>query len=245
VAQVRDDGGRVAVVRRPRANEAAVAALARHDAVLRRLQGCPAVPRRLAAGDDAHGPFTVETFAHGLSLASLVEQAGGLPPVMVMTIARASFAALAELQAAADADGPLGFVHADLGPDHLFVAPRPEAGVTFIDFGLAHLRGLTPLSHDVRGTMPFVAPERARGEGLPAPSADVFALAAAFLFALTGSPPAPSNPASLVELGERGLDLSPLAAAPGPLSQVLRDALAFAPNRRPKAAEIAARLTSG
>lgn len=235
VARVEKAGGR-AIARRPRPHEAAIASLRRHDAVLAALQTQSVVPRRLAAGEDDHGPFTVETEAPGLSLASLVARSGALPPAFALALARAAFGALAALHEATDDDGPLGFVHGDLGPDHLFVAPSPDAGVTFIDFGLASVRGLNQLSSDVRGTMPYVAPERARGEGSPAASADVYALAATFLFAVTGQPPGQAHPAALVAVGEGGLDVPPLPA--GPLRRALTAALAFEAGARPRSAEM-------
>ncbi len=235
VARV-ERAGRRGIARRPRPHEAAIASLARHDAVLAALQGRSVIPRRLAAGDDDHGPFTIETEAPGLSLASLVARSGALPPDLVLALARAAFAALTELHAANDDDGPLGFVHGDLGPDHLFVAPSPDAGVTFIDFGLASLRGLSPLSADVRGTMPYVAPERARGEGSQAAPADVYALAATFLLAVTGLPPGEAHAAALVAVGEHGLEVPPLPQ--GPLRRALTAALGFEPEARPSSAEM-------
>lgn len=241
VARVRNAAGVVAIARRPRAHESAVASLTRHDAVLSALQGQSVVPRRLDAGEDDYGPFAIESEAPGIPLASLVARSGALPNDLALALARAAFEALATLHAAADARGPLGFVHADLGPDHLFVAPTPDAGVTLIDFGLACVRGLSPLSPDVRGTMPYVAPERARGEGTPAPSADVYALGATFLFALSGRPPGASHPAALVALGERGLDLPPVPA--GPLRRALTAALRFDAVHRPSPSEIVGLLT--
>jgi serine/threonine protein kinase len=65
-----------------------------------------------------------------------------------------------------------------------------------------------------RGTLPYVAPELARGEVEPDQSSDVFALAATMAFVALGRPPcmAETPAALLVEISERGLDLDALSS---------------------------------
>lgn len=224
-------------------------ALARHLGVLERLIH-PAIPALLEVGCDAHGSFVLEERAPGMPLAQLVadhlRERGPLPGVVLRPLAAAAFEALAELHELADERGPLGFVHGDLGPDHLFVAPpRESLPVRFVDFGLARLRDL-PAEPAARGTLPYVAPELARNETPPSPATDVFALAATFAHALLGRPPCRTQgPACLVEVAERGLDLAAIERAPHDPALVgaLVAALRFDPaDRLADARAIAARL---
>lgn len=224
-------------------------AFARHLAVLERMIH-PAVPTLSEVGRDAHGLYAIEARAPGMPLRELVVEhrrhRGPLPPALLRRLGAAAFEALAELHELSDEGGPMGFVHGDLGPDHLFVAPgRGGERVRFVDFGLSHLRGLEAPA-GARGTLPFVAPELARGDCAPSPATDVFALAATFAFAVLGRDPCrAAGPARLVEIAERGLDLDALAGAPGEavVRDVLRAALRFEPRERlADARTIAARL---
>lgn len=212
----------------------ALRALKREQEVLR-LVVADSVPTLLAAGEDEHGPFLVESAHEGLPLRALVEalvaRRGRVPPAMLLSLARAAFDALAELHEAEDAQGPLEVTHGDLGPDHVIVGPaRPgERGrLGFVDFGQARARGL-PGEAGERGTLPFVSPEVARAERDVDQEADVFALAATIAFAALGRDPCRSETASarLVEIAERGLDLDALPELGAPLDAVLREALAF------------------
>ena len=197
--------GRATLVR-----EAKVLALARH----------PALPSLVRVGSDGHGPFLLETRVEGVSLRQLVDgwrlRGGGVPALLVAHIALQAIETLREIHALEDAEGPLGVVHGDLGPDHLMLGPLGQLGV--VDLGAARWRGMDPsLIHPDRGTLPFVAPEVARGDEPPSAAADVYALAATLLFVATGAPLASSrDPAAmLLEIGERGvrLDELPRAAA--------------------------------
>ncbi|MEM1028925.1 MAG: phosphotransferase [Myxococcota bacterium] len=237
---VRDRRGREAVLRRASGATDAEAALARHDEVLRTLGLVSGIPRRIGGGQDAAGAYLLESVAPGRSLRRLVTQSGrGLPAAVALGIAARAFAELAALHGLSDARGPLRFVHADLCPDHLFVAPTPEEGVTFIDFGWASVRGLGYIGAPPRGTLPFVAPERARGEGAPEPAADVYALAATMLYALHGASPVSSGPAALVQCAERGLDPAVPPGTPAGFGRALRAGLAFRASERASASEMA------
>jgi serine/threonine protein kinase len=235
---VREPAARAAMVR-----EGRFLALARH----------PALPALVRVGADAQGPFLVETRAPGLSLRALSEawaQRGApVPPSLVAHIALAAANALAELHALADAQGPLGLVHGDLGPDHLFLGPIGE--LTFVDFGAARFRGLEPeLETGDRGTLPFAAPEIARGEARSSAEGDVHALAATLLHLATGEPlcEARDAAAALVEIGERGLRTELCARARGLREagrEALRQALAFDPAARLRSARALAEALAG
>ena len=221
---LREPAGRAALVR-----EAEALALARH----------PAVPALIRVGADAHGPFVVEAQVEGVSLRGVVEAwraRGRRPPgSLVGHVVRAAVEALAEIQelGRADGGGALGLVHGDLAPDHVVLGPSGEIGL--VDFGAARFRGMDPaLETGDRGTLPFVAPEVARGESPPAAPGDVYALAAALTWFATGEPltRARDEAAILVEIGEAGVRLEALGAADG-LSPGQRAALARALARDP------------
>jgi serine/threonine protein kinase len=145
--------------------------------------------------------------------------------------------ALAEVHEIAGEEGPLGISHGDLTPDHVVLSPL--GAVAFVDFGAARWAGMDPgLESGDRGTLPFAAPEVARGEAAPGQAADAYALAATILFLATGGEPlvgATDEAAMLLEIGERGIvpgrcDLGEQSA------RALREALSLDPARRPPGA---------
>lgn len=228
---LREPAGRAAIVR-----EARALSLAQH----------PALPALVRVGGDGHGPFVLETRREGTSLRDVLagwQARGRLPPrALVAHVVRAAIEALAEIQEieAADGSGPLELVHGDIAPDHLLLGPIGDIGV--VDLGAARFRGLpAALQTGDRGTLPFVAPELARGETQPTRRADVYALAATLLFFATGAQltRARDEAAMLAEIGERGLSLDALLAgdALAPAARAaLRSALAPDPEARPESA---------
>jgi eukaryotic-like serine/threonine-protein kinase len=220
-----EHAGRAAIVR-----EAKVLALAQH----------PALPRLVRVGADRYGPFLLETRRDGTSLRDVLDgwrDRGRSPPrSLIVHVVRAALETLAELQELEDHEGPLRFVHGDLGLDHVLLGPLGDVGL--VDLGAARFRGMEPeLETADRGTLPFVAPEVARGESPPSPRADVYAMAATLASFATGAPliRAHSEAAALVEISESGLHLDALAEAsalrPGQQS-ALAQALARAPEDR-------------
>lgn len=227
----------------------ALQAFERACGVLERLKH-PAVPVLIERGNDARGPYMLQTEMEGVSLRALREgHRKGAPAGLWIAVARAAFDALAQLHALGDAEGPLDWVHGDLGPDHVLVSASPGR-VGFADFGMSSLRGIAA-SHGERGTLPYVAPEVARGEAPPDQSGDVFALAASFAYAVLGRDPCRSADAAarLVEVGERGLDLAALSAERRReplLVATLERALAFdRAARLSRAREVLAALSAG
>lgn len=200
----------------------------------------PALPSLVRAGADAHGPFLLETRVEGASIRALVEgwraRTMTAPPLFVRHIVRASIQALAAVHELSDDEGPLELAHGDIGPDHVIIGPLGDA--RFVDLGAARFRGMDEsLKTSDRGTLPFIAPEVARGEAAPSPSGDVYALAATLLFLVTGSTivRARDEATALVEVGERGVRADLLDQAAGLTSTeraALRGALAFEPEAR-------------
>jgi serine/threonine protein kinase len=92
-----------------------------------------------------------------------------------------------------------------------------------------------------KGTLPFSAPEVARGEATPGPSSDVYALAATILYLATGGPlvPARDEAAMLLAIGEHGLPRALCDGAAGlsePARAALGRAIALDPSARPASA---------
>lgn len=220
---LRAHAGRAAMIREARALE-----LARH----------PALPALAGFGADRHGPFLLETRREGASLRQVLagwRDRGRLPPAsLVAHVVRTAIETLAELHELEDAEGAIGLVHGDIGPDHVLLGPLGDVGL--VDLGAARFRAMEPdLETADRGTLPFVAPEIARGESPPTQRGDVYALAATLAFFATGAPltRARHEAAVLLEIGESGLCLDALDAGDA-LSPEQRRALARALARDPE-----------
>lgn len=232
---VNEPAGRAAIVREAKALTLAKGATGAKGAAGAKGASPAMLPSLVRVGSDAHGPFILETRVEGASIRALVEgwKARGrrAPPLFVRHVVRASIEALADLHELADDEGPLAIVHGDIGPDHVIVGPLGD--VRFVDLGAARFRAIEPnLLTDDRGTLPFVAPEIARGEAPPSAGCDVYALAATLLFLVSGSPIVSANDeaAALVEVGERGVRVEGINVAHGLTSEereALRSALAF------------------
>lgn len=239
VALVRDGEGTLVCKRllpRVREEPAARAAMAREGLVLGRARHA-AIPALRGLGTDAAGPYLIETFIPGVSVRELVEawRARGLPvpAKLVAHLAAAASAALAELHALADARGPVAFSHGDLCPDHLLLGPHGE--VAFIDLGAARSADTgAALATADRGTLPYAAPEVARGEAPPDQAADVYALAATLLYLAVSGPicSVAGEAAMLLEIGERGI--SPALCARAALPEAAREALGRALSLEPR-----------
>jgi serine/threonine protein kinase len=250
VALVRREGAVVVckrLVPRVRGEHAGRAAIAREALFLARARH-PAVPRLLGVGSDAEGPFVLEERVAGVSARGLVEawraRGESVPPSLVAHVAIAAAEALAGLH---EREGE-GLVHGDLAPDHVVLGPIGEA--RFVDFGAARFAGMAAsLETGDKGTLPFAAPEVARGEVPPGAAADVYALAATILYLATGGPlcPARDEAAMLLSIGERGLPASLSDGAIGLSAEAraaLRRALAFDPAARISSARELARALS-
>ena len=209
-------------------------------AAVRETLGGRVVPRLVDAGEDLRGPFLRLERLPYPTLASHLDRAGGpLGEAFVARAFPALLAALAELHEAADAEGPLAIVHGDPSPANLVV--HDDGGrAALLDLDLALWRGTAPRDGAFRGTLPYAAPEVARG-GVPDVRADLFGVAAALLHAVRGQPPrrGPSYPALLALAAETPILAEPEAAAlgaRGPALASLVACLAFAPEARPASA---------
>ncbi|APR86150.1 serine/threonine protein kinase [Minicystis rosea] len=240
VAALVREGDEVVVCKRllprMRSEPAARAAMAREGLSLS-LARHPALPALRRVGADGHGPFVIETRVEGMSFRALADawraRHEPVPPRLVAYLAVAAAEALAGIHELADARGPLGLSHGDVTPDHVFVGPIGD--VRFVDLGAARWAAMDrALGTEDRGTLPFAAPEVARGEVPPDQAADVYALGATILALAAGGPisAAESDAAMLLEIGEDGLSAALVARAVG-LSASAQDALRRAIARDP------------
>ncbi|MBL9024959.1 MAG: protein kinase [Myxococcales bacterium] len=234
VALVRGGDGLPVVAKRLRpslrGSPEATAALLREGAVLARVFH-PAVPRLLANGSDAAGPYLLETFVTGASFDGGAEPSSRLAHRAALT--------LFELQRLGDGDGPLDFVHGDLCPEHLIAVTDASTGqttVSLVDFGAATLRGVPSAPAGGRGTLPFAAPELCRGETEATQATDRYALAVVLASFLLGGARLCRNTteaAMLLEIGEHGHDSKVLVGLPGAARRALEAHLSFDPRDRP------------
>jgi serine/threonine-protein kinase len=239
VAVVVEAGERLAA-KRPlpslRGSEVAARALERETAVLSHLRD-PRVPKVHRIGFDAAGPFVVESLVEGVSMRGLAERTARLGGDVVREIAALAVHLLGDLHDRADDDGPLGFFHGDLSPEHLIVTTN-DAGafeIGLVDFGSAGARGAPPPEPRGRGTLPYLAPELCRAERPASAATDRYAVAVLIGQWLTGGRlcSARTTAAMLLEIGDHGHDTTALASLPAALCESLTRHLAFRPEARP------------
>jgi nucleotide-binding universal stress UspA family protein len=159
--------------------------------VLAALKG-PHVPRFVAAGDLATGPYLVMEWIEGRSLKEWVERA----PLAVAELQRVGGA----LAAAVHALHQQEVIHLDLKPSNLMLRAGGEA--VLLDLGLAHHAHYPDLlaeefRHPI-GSAPYISPEQVLGVRTD-PRSDVFALGCILYQLATGELPfgRPTTPAGL------------------------------------------------
>lgn len=180
------------------------------EAKLLSMVNHPALPQLVRVGNDAYGPFFLETYVLGMSLHGLVHAWSTLgkpvPRSLVRHIFITALQTLADVHELADDRGPLGIVHGDISPDHVVFGPVGD--VRFVDLGGARFRGLEPdVDTDDRGTVPYAAPEIVRGEEKPGQTSDMYALCATLLWFATGEElcVASTDAAKLAEVAQHGV----------------------------------------
>jgi len=241
VAIVRSGAEQELVCKRvaPRARLAAgESALDREQAILVAARS-DHLARAVSWGSDERGGFLLETRAAGGAVRRLIDEPRPVGAAAFIELARASSEALASLHALRDAKGNLSVVHGDISPDNLFFA-EPST-ITFIDLSSATFRDApAPVFPRDRGTLPYVAPELARGEIAASAATDTYALAATLLAIALGRSIVGTNTEAsrLLEVATQGIDMNLVdqrTDLPSPARRALAQALAFDP---------AARLTS-
>ena len=156
--------------------EAAVMLRLRHPSVVALYAFYPGDP---AKNDPA---ALVMEYVPGETLAALVARTGFLPPLRAVQIVE-------EIAAALDCVHGIGIVHRDVKPSNILVPKHGPAKLT--DFGVARIDNDVPLTvmGDILGTIEYASPEQVHGKDTVDARSDVYSLAAAAYFALTGTPP--------------------------------------------------------
>ncbi|MCX5269593.1 bifunctional serine/threonine-protein kinase/ABC transporter substrate-binding protein [Streptomyces sp. NBC_00199] len=205
--------------------------------VARRVDSPWAVPL-VDADADAEAPWLATAFVPGPSLGEAVAGYGPLPEHGVRLLGARLAEALGEVHRA-------GLVHRDLKPGNVLIA---HDGPRLIDFGIARAPEDTALTATgmVVGTPGYLSPEQATGPGGDAigPASDVFSLGCVLAFAATGRAPFGSGAVDAL-LYRAAHDPADLDGIPAALREVVEACLEKDPARRPDAAELVRRLTTG
>ncbi|MEU5263302.1 protein kinase [Amycolatopsis sp. NPDC021455] len=179
--------------------------------------------------EDAGSMYLVMEYVPARSLTELLVERGPLPRCDVLRLGRQVAAALA----AAHGDWIL---HRDVTPNNVLVTGDGTARIT--DFGVSRALGDHSAAEDdvVVGTLPYLAPEVARGGEAGLPS-DVYSLGATLYTALEGTPPfgTSDDPITLLRRITENQLVPP--AHGGPLTGVLMRMLERDPAARPSMQE--------
>jgi Protein kinase domain len=204
----------------------------REVANLTRIKGVCTV-RVIEADTGSARPFMVTEYVPGPSLSEYVAKYGPPGPDMMYGLATGLAEALTAIHAA-------GVVHRDLKPSNVILG---QDGPKVIDFGIAQALDATSVTRTgmMVGSPGFMAPEQLTGR--PGQPADVFAWAVTLAYAASGEMPFGTGSAEAIFY--RILHVEPdTAPIPERLRQLVEAALAKDPQRRPRADELLARLTS-
>lgn len=133
-------------------------------------------------GFDSGEPFIVMDYVEGASLADVRKELSAVGRAIDPRFAvRIALDALAGLQAAHvlhdDKGKPLGIVHRDVSPHNVLIGCDGSARLT--DFGIAKAadRVQTTRTHEVKGKLAYLAPERIDKRRLCTVQSDVFSMA--------------------------------------------------------------------
>jgi serine/threonine protein kinase len=192
------------------------------------------------AGEENGTVYIVTRWVEGTELGTVIHDGGPMDP------ARAARTA-AQLAAALELAHEKGLVHRDVKPSNVILTSEDHVYLT--DFGLAKraetAAGLTA-ADQMLGTVDYVAPEQIEGSE-PDARSDMYSLGCVLFEMLVGEPPFADQKGGMAKMwaqvnaeppsvGERRSDVPPA------LEEVVRRAIAKAPDPRPTAAEFRTRV---
>ena len=150
----------------------------------------PGIVKALGIDPDSDPPYFVMDYVDGSNLREYLVEKGPLPLAEVESILRQILDALAYAH-------ERGVIHQDIKPENVLILP--DGTVKLTDFGLGMTVGgeslmvslsLKSQEPEVRGTLPYIAPEIRDGEGEIDARADLYSLGILFCEMLTGKRPA-------------------------------------------------------
>lgn len=136
---------------------------------------------------DRRQHYLVMEYVEGMDLKTLLERCGGpLPPALAFFIAAKVLFALSHAHTLCDESGRcLRIIHRDVTPHNILLSVNGD--VKLADFGIAKAQDSANFTHAnmVRGKLPYLSPEQARGEPLD-PRTDLYSLGLVLFEMLTG-----------------------------------------------------------
>ncbi|WP_432065852.1 serine/threonine-protein kinase [Streptomyces sp. C10-9-1] len=192
----------------------------------------------LDADAEADPPWLATEYIEGPDLSRHVARHGPLPSLLTASLGATLAEALATVH-------KQGLLHRDLKPANVLLGPN---GPKIIDFGLAVFAessvSLTA-PNTVVGTPSCMPPEQARGDRPLTPAADVYALGAVMLFAVSGHLPYQAANINVLFHQVTDPDTAPdLSDVPEDLVPLLTAMLAHRAGDRPALAEVVRRCRS-
>jgi serine/threonine protein kinase len=186
------------------------------------------------AGEENGTVYIATRWVEGTELGALIRRDGPMEPARAARIA-------AQIGSALEVAHEKGLVHRDVKASNVIVTPEDHVYLT--DFGLAKragtASGLTGMDQ-MLGTIDYVAPEQIEGND-PDARGDVYGLACVLFEMLTGTPPFGDQKGGMAKMwahvnAEPPSVLQRRPEVPPALDEVIRQAMAKAPDARPTAA---------
>ena len=186
------------------------------------------------AGEEGGTVYVVTRWVEGTELGTLILSEGSLEPGRAARIA-------AQIAAALEGAHEKGLVHRDVKPSNVILTHEDHVYLT--DFGLAKRAETAPgltAADQMLGTVDYVAPESIEGGEPDAPS-DVYSLGCVLFEMLTGEPPFADQKGGMAKMWAQ-VNAEPPSVrewrsdVPPALEDVMRRAMAKAPEARPTAA---------
>lgn len=230
----------VKVLREPWCDRPEIVALLRRESHVAGRISHPHLISVLASGTLRNPYFLVSPWLNGQTLRGVLDASPTLAVPTALWFARQAAEALQALENA-------GWLHGDVKPGNLIVAP--EGHVTLIDLGFARPlgEGASVVDRPVMGTYQYIAPEAVTSRLAADIRSDVYSLGVVLFQMLAGR--LPFDGKTIADLTEqhrnwRSPDLRQLVPnLPGGLTRLVREMLAKNPWRRPRhAREVVERL---